>query len=433
MASPLSDLDELVLKCRDLKAKNYIKEAVACYKAGAFRSAIVSTWIAVSFDIIDKLKELALAGDKEAEKQIDYFDKARRIGDISTSLKFERDILSVCRDKLELISPVEFIDLERLQEDRNRCAHPSMTSDGEVFNPSAELARMHIRSAVEHLLQFPPAQGKYALDSLTAEVESEYFPTDLKKAIIAFENSPLKKARNSLVRNFTIILLKKLINEDQDDYKEIYKISTALNAVESLHRETFSETLKEKLSTIIRALEEQNLDRVIPLISNVKDSWTYFDQDVKQKIESYVENLPKEQFDDLETILSVKDLVAPAERRIRRATRSELDKPLFFIVPLQISERIIELYAESRSFDQANSFSSTVIRYAGDYTRDQIRKIIVACGENDQIEYSFEVGTVISALRKNKNVDDDEIDEWLREAGLNKFAKVEDEEPEDED
>lgn len=123
MASPLSDLDELVLKCRDQKAKNYIREAVACYKAGAFRSAIVSTWIAVSFDILDKLKELSLAGDKEAEKQIEAFDKARRIGDIANSLKFERDILSVCRDKLELISPVEFIDLDRLQEDRNRCAH----------------------------------------------------------------------------------------------------------------------------------------------------------------------------------------------------------------------------------------------------------------------------------------------------------------------
>lgn len=220
MASVLSDLDELVLKCRDQKAKSYIREAVACYKAGAFRSAIVSTWIAVSFDILDKLKELSLAGDKEAERQIESFDKARRIGDVANSLKFEREILVVCRDKLELISHVEFIDLNRLQEDRNRCAHPSMASDGEVFNPSAELARMHIRSAVEHLLQYPPAQGKYALDSLTSEVESEYFPTDVKKAVVAFESSPLNKARDSLIRNFTIVLLKKLIN-DAKDYKEI--------------------------------------------------------------------------------------------------------------------------------------------------------------------------------------------------------------------
>ncbi|ENV52100.1 hypothetical protein F953_00465, partial [Acinetobacter junii CIP 107470 = MTCC 11364] len=114
-----------------------------------------------------------------------------------------------------MISHVEFIDLNRLQEDRNRCAHPSMASDGEVFNPSAELARMHIRSAVEHLLQYPPAQGKYALDSLTSEVESEYFPTDVKKAVVAFESSPLNKARDSLIRNFTIVLLKKLSVHDK--------------------------------------------------------------------------------------------------------------------------------------------------------------------------------------------------------------------------
>jgi hypothetical protein len=173
VASPLSDLDELVLRCRDEKAKSYIKESVSCYKSGAFRSAIVSTWIAVSFDIIDKLKDLSLAGDKEAEKQLEEFEKARKAGDIASSLKFERDILQIARDKLELISHIEFIDLERLQQDRNRCAHPSMTSDGEIFNPSAELARVHIRSAVEYLLQFPPAQGKYALESLVNEVGSE--------------------------------------------------------------------------------------------------------------------------------------------------------------------------------------------------------------------------------------------------------------------
>lgn len=429
MASPLSDLDELVLKCRDQKAKSYIKEAVACYKAGAFRSAIVSTWIAVSFDILDKLKELSLAGDKEAEKQIEAFEKARRIGDIANSLKFERDILTICRDKLELISPVEFIDLDRLQEDRNRCAHPSMTADGEVFNPSAELARMHIRSAVEHLLQYPPAQGKYALDSLTSEVESEYFPTDIKKAVIAFENSPLKKARESLIRNFAVVLLKIMIN-DAKDFKEIFRISTALNAIGIIHRETYRNTLTEKLSNIVRSLEAEKLDRIIPLISHVEDSWPHLEADVRQKFQSYVENLPKDKLDDIDVFLSIEDLQKFAEKRLRTATRAELDEPLFFIIPLQVSDRIIELYSESRNFDQANSFASTVIRYAGDYSKEQIQKIIRACGENEQIEYSFEIGSVINALRKNKNVTDEEVDDWLLEADLQQFAKVKNEEPE---
>ena len=427
MASPLSDLDELVLKCRDQKAKNYIREAVACYKAGAFRSAIVSTWIAVSFDILDKLKELSLSGDKEAEKQIEAFDKARRIGNIANSLKFERDILTVCKDKLELISPVEFIDLDRLQEDRNRCAHPSMTADGEVFNPSAELARMHIRSAVEHLLQYPPAQGKYALDSLISEVDSEYFPADIKKAVVAFESSPLKKARDSLVRNFTVVLLKKLIN-DSKDYKEIYRLSTALNAVGVIHRDTYRNTLSEKLSHVVRPLEAEKLDRIIPLISNVEDSWHHLQADVRQKFQAYVENLPKDKLEDIEVFLSIADLQKFAEKRLRKATMAELDEPLFFIVPSQVSDRIIELYSESRNFEQANNFASTVIGCAGDYSEEQIQKIITACGENDQIEYSFEIGSVINALRKNKNVTDEKIDEWLQEADLNKFTKVEDDE-----
>lgn len=429
MASPLSDLDELVLKCRDQNAKNYISEAVSCYKSGAFRSAIVSTWIAVSFDILDKLKELSLAGDKEAEKQIEVFDKARRAGDIATSLKFERDILAVCKDKLELISPVEFIDLVRLQEDRNRCAHPSMTADGKVFNPSAELARMHIRSAVEHLLQYPPAQGRYALDTLTSEVDSEYFPTDINKAIVAFENSPLKKARDSLIRNFTVVLLKRLIN-DVKDYKEVYRISTALNAIGVIHGETYRHTLSEKLSSIVRSLEAENLNRVIPLISHVEDSWPYFGVDVKQKFQSYVENLPADKLEDIEVFLSIADLRKFAEKRLRTATRAELDEPLFFIVPKQVSDRIIELYSESRSFDQANNFASTVIRYAGDYSKEQIQKIIQTCGKNEQIKYSFEIGSVINTLRKNENVSDEEVDGWLLEADLNKFAKVKDEEVE---
>lgn len=427
MASVLSDLDELVLKCRDQKAKSYIREAVACYKAGAFRSAIVSTWIAVSFDILDKLKELSLAGDKEAERQIESFDKARRIGDVANSLKFEREILVVCRDKLELISHVEFIDLNRLQEDRNRCAHPSMASDGEVFNPSAELARMHIRSAVEHLLQYPPAQGKYALDSLTSEVESEYFPTDVKKAVVAFESSPLNKARDSLIRNFTIVLLKKLIN-DAKDYKEIYRISTALNAIEVIHRELYRKILTEKLSSIVRSLAVEKLDRVIPLIRHVEDSWSYLEADIRQKIQTYVENLPKEEIENIDIFLSIQGLKSFAEKRLKKATRTELDEAIFFVIPLQVSDRIIELYSESRNFDQANNFASTVIRYATDYSKEQIQKIISVCGDNDQIKHSFDVGSVINSIRKNKNAIDDEIDGWLVEADLKRFAKIKDNE-----
>ncbi len=181
MPSLLEDLDELTLRCRDEKAKKYIAEAVSSYRAGAFRSAIVATWIAVCFDVIEKLRELALAGDKQAEAQVKDIDLTRRTGDLARALKFERELLQISKDIFELISPLEAIDIERLQEDRNRCAHPSLSSDDLAYAPSAELARLHIHSAVTHLLQHPPVQGKYALDRLTSEIDSEYFPTTEKK------------------------------------------------------------------------------------------------------------------------------------------------------------------------------------------------------------------------------------------------------------
>ena len=75
-------------------------------------------------------------------------------------------------------------------------------------------------------------------------------------------------------------------------------------------------------------------------------------------------------------------------------------------------------------YDQANLFAPTVIIYAGDYNKEQIHGIIKACGENEQIKYSFECGKVINALRKNKNVSDDVVDEWLSASGLKEFLKV---------
>jgi hypothetical protein len=61
----LGDIDEFVTRCRTEEARTYVAEAVACYKAGAYRSCIVATWIAVVYDLIAKVRELASGGDAE--------------------------------------------------------------------------------------------------------------------------------------------------------------------------------------------------------------------------------------------------------------------------------------------------------------------------------------------------------------------------------
>jgi hypothetical protein len=61
-----ADLDALVLACRNERARELFAEAVACYRGGAFRMAIVATWMAVVFDLVDKLRAQDLRGDAQS-------------------------------------------------------------------------------------------------------------------------------------------------------------------------------------------------------------------------------------------------------------------------------------------------------------------------------------------------------------------------------
>lgn len=421
MTSPLVDLDELILKCRDDRAKAYIAEAVASYRSGAFRSAIVGTWIAVCFDVIDKLRELALSGDKEAEKHAEELEKTRKSGDIAKALKFERELLELARDKFELISHIEFIDLERLQEDRKRCAHPSLVSEDQVFSPSAELARIHLHSAVSHLLQHPPVQGKYALERLVKEIDSEYFPDNKDKARVSLASGPLRKPRESLVRNFVVVLIKKLLKEDVD-WKHKRRVAAALNATFELHPQGYGAALSKKLSALLRSLDDAELNRVIAFFQLTKDSWQHVENDVRQRIENFVSALPSNLIDDIDFLLSFDPLRKQALSRIAAATRAELKETIFFTLPSEVADRLIAIYLDSPNFDQANEWAKHLAIHASDFNEDQIRRIVTGAAKNEQVLNSFELGALLNVLRRRKKIPEEDFDGLLMTNELSKYA-----------
>ena len=43
-----------------------MEEVIRAYEVGAFRAAIVATWVAVAFDLIAKIRQLDEAGDATA-------------------------------------------------------------------------------------------------------------------------------------------------------------------------------------------------------------------------------------------------------------------------------------------------------------------------------------------------------------------------------
>lgn len=59
----LTDIDSLALAMRERESRRLIAEAITAYRGGALRSAIISTWIAVAFDIVTKARELSAQGE----------------------------------------------------------------------------------------------------------------------------------------------------------------------------------------------------------------------------------------------------------------------------------------------------------------------------------------------------------------------------------
>lgn len=420
----LADLDELLLACRDQRAKDYMFESIASFKASAYRASIVATWVAVCFDFIEKVHELALTGDKEAEALSIEINSASAKQDISWSLKFERQILEYARDKFELISSIEFTDLERLQIDRNRCAHPSLAADGEPFAPSAELARLHIRSAITHLLQHPPVQGKAALDRLVDQVESEYFPMEAKKATIAFANGPLKKPRQSLVSNFIVVLFKRIVDADID-WQRRWRLTAAMKGVKGLNNIAFEAAVSEKIPKLAINVKDESLRYVVELFSELPELWSVLDETTQQRFKIYTEHIPTAEIDVVDALLNFAPLKAMAESRLSWASVDDLIKASWLISPpKQVIQKYVDAYIKSGSFGQANLLGKELRACAPLLNPELLEKIVAGASKNGEVSDSFAFPGLLTGILRAKIVSQEKLEALLMEHSLEQHVPV---------
>lgn len=385
----LIDLDELILRCRDKQAREYIREAVASYKAGAFRSCIVATWIAVVLDFLHKLRELEMTGDARAKVKIEEFERIRAGGEASlkAALDFERDVLTVASRDFELLTPLEKEDLERLQKDRSRCAHPSMQSIDEPYHPTPELARNHLRNAVEILLQREPVQGAAAFDRICAEIKSEYFPTKIVDAKAYFEAGPLIRAREVLIRRLIVGLSKAILNEELPA-NERQRVIAAIAAIVEMHREVGEAILRAELPRMMGAVTDNFLWLVIFYIRKIPVAWDAAGGVVQGKLRNL---LKRENGNKLLVALHhsmhVSELKRIAENRINDLSEEQLGKILSAAEPVpEYIPRVIHFFSHSGSYRGAESRGeSLVVPIAHLLTTEKFKEIIDVSLGNRQI------------------------------------------------
>ncbi|MFB8314726.1 hypothetical protein ACFC5T_40410 [Streptomyces sp. NPDC055961] len=171
------NLEERITRVWHQEVRPLVADAYRCHSTGTPRAAIVATWTAVCADIIHKLYQLAEDGDGTAAEVVKRIEAARSKADaeaVKTMQQVESKLLQNALD-LELIDFIEHRQLERLQQDRHLCAHPSLRPLGDVFAPSGEYARAHLVAALDALLVHPPTQGLKARDRYKAHVSDPSF------------------------------------------------------------------------------------------------------------------------------------------------------------------------------------------------------------------------------------------------------------------
>ncbi len=420
------DLDELLLKCRNNNAKKYIHEAILCYKIGAFRVSIISTWIALVYDFVDKLRELSNEDDKNAKEKLETFDKARRNANLAEALKFERNILNWSFDEFQFISLIQKEDLERLRTDRHRCAHPSMMTEDETYQPSAEQARLHIRNAVLYFLQYPPTQGKVALEKLRNDIISEIFPIDSDQALIRLKNSPLQRPRPALVKNFVKVMLKEfLLLEAGENEGNQKRIACAVNAVRKLHRLDIENYWSVELNHVVEKVEHKDFAIIVRFLALVEDTWEYLNEGMKITIENYVQKISFSETRTIAYATQVTQLKPYALEFLSHANKEDLALIIKEFPDISYFDYAIQQYSKSRTVAEFEYVSRELILPLTSFLDVEYATKILQAFQSNAISYSSpNHKLILEAIIKAKNIPEKAINELFSDFGIDDMGDL---------
>ena len=388
----LTDLDELVLSVRDKTSQLYILEAVNAYRGGAYRAAIVSTWIAVVCDIINKILTLAKDGESDAENFKKEFEACFK--------EDNEDKQKICFQSLEgsilgraysfgLIDKIERRDLERLKDDRNPCAHPALVKEEELFQPTPEKVRAHIIHAIIYLLQHPALYGRKVKKRIYNDIDYGRIPKSRKRAFNYFKeeyfaSQPKKKLVSELIKE----LFDKIINPQKDSTVQRRKagVTYLLLYLKKIAYNTYQETLKTEVQQKMVKFDKKKLLRFFWLRRKGEECWDSIPTIANEKLEEIFGDLIKEE--DVHNVFytyNVFDSIDLMDNNLKNLVIEKFEN-LDFNEMLQVIKRTlytefkdsaIKLLAGVDAPELADEIGEKIILpYAFDFSADQIKDIV---------------------------------------------------------
>ncbi|MFJ2195370.1 hypothetical protein [Streptomyces violaceusniger] len=423
-AALMMDLELKINRVWHQEVRPLVAEAYRCYTTGSARACIVLTWTAVCTDLIHKLYQLAEDGEGEAEAVVKRIDDARGKTDrdaVRTMLDVENTILAVAA-KLELIDFVEKRELERLKEDRNLAAHPSLRPLGELFTPTIEYARAHLTAAVEALLIHPPSQGRKARDRFRDHVgEVSFVGSSAYLAQVFFDRVKSGTRRNIVVFAAKEALLELTSVGALSETVMADRYATCLHAFAERDRTV----VQDAVASVMGRLGQQPLHvqiRALVRLGDLDAFWDEVEEAMRAQIGDYIQQIDLPDDYDPLTADQIGILGLVELKHVRMALPALVPKfqdlsawqkaPVIRHRPgPYMAGHVADILEAAKSWRAAESTAQqTVLPCAPYVTSEQLGDILSAWGENYEcrtasgmLELAVEFFSLVPApLRKDK-------------------------------
>lgn len=379
----LRNLEESLLRMRPhSRSGSTLHEAKRCYDQGAYRGAIVIAWLAVVQDFLEKLQVLSSEGNSQAEMLARAYHEAQQKQDYKVCLEFENKLPTVAR-QFQYVDSIGSEALERLRLDRHKCAHPAVLGEGDLFAPSAELARLHLFVALEYMLLLEPLTGAPARAKIEQTVESAYFPFEDHEAQLRLNHTPLRTGQPALIRWFVKWCLFKTLRENVSD-----TYLSALRACLAMHPVPGRDALAEFLSDALRLEPEDQLDVALCVILDIPGAWTAVSADQQSRIRTWIETDADATMVGLAA--EIPELLSSIQGRLKGMSIAELGEAAKEVQhPIFLADAM-RRYESCSAFDDANQLADTVLHhFVESLTQVDFDQLAKIGSKNLQVEQSF--------------------------------------------
>jgi len=279
-------LDAQKSKIYDRRTRKYFDEVYKSYASSCYRSATVMLWSVVVCDIIFKLQELKdLYADPSAEKILLEIEKIQKEDPYSP--KWEKELIKLVFERTQLLDTASNHKIMMIQNHRHLSAHPVISDEDTLFEPTEEMVRSDIRNAFETILSKPPFLTQKILTTILKDLEriKDLFPSDV--ALSKYLNSKFLNALTVDVKVKIFRGLWKFCFKSEDEKPKENRVINlrALKLIFQIDRGAIIEAIKHETkyySTISE--EEDSIKSLVSFLSVERDIYVSLEDSAKELI-----------------------------------------------------------------------------------------------------------------------------------------------------